>query len=646
MQGTVAGIPLRPGPKGLASVIDVADADDFFCKHLAPLLLSPDVLLDDLAGEPDGLLARYAAMCRAYARRSVSMEAWWAQEADFWQLLGRLAGGVPQAAAPAGSSEQAVIEAYLGASALLQRLVRVKEWLEATAGPMVAAETRPVPVHSVAGPLDPDSSLPCVAGLEAAYEEAQLQTLWDLLRRGRLQDAIAWCFRVEQPWRAAILAGGLLSATEDGPGARAEWRAATAALLARADVSPGERAVYGCLVGDFAACQPACRDWADGLWSAVVSVLERCIGGRLADEPPAEDAVLAMLADAFATLQARFPTGGPLPGLVQALVLGEDYAAACLGVLAGGPELLRLAAVSTVLVHAFVAPSSAQHHDVVLHAYLAHLLRAQRFRAHSFYCARLCSAELQADAFAGLLEAVDARALSRDAKWQLLREAQAQGVAVQPAIRRHAARSRPAAGLLDWLLFDEAALRPEAYAVAAALVRPLLLAPQVDLAAARQLLPPHAAAHVAAPADSHAASHAKELVYYAHLCLVLGLYEDWSTLYATDPGAERFGPATRRFAEEAVRLLRSDWLADVPPVAGAERREQELARIRARHLTDLTVLLGAILLSAVCQPHLADGLLARFLATLADPELDLWSEYRHAGQADAIRDKLARLQAA
>lgn len=61
--------------------------------------------------------------------------------------------------------------------------------------------------------LDPDFTLrdphgPGLAGEDLTYQTPLLETLWDLVRHGELDQAIKVCEQGGEPWRGASLMGG------------------------------------------------------------------------------------------------------------------------------------------------------------------------------------------------------------------------------------------------------------------------------------------------------------------------------------------------------------------------------------------------------------------------------------------------------
>ncbi|KAJ1985737.1 Nucleoporin nup84 [Dimargaris cristalligena] len=150
----------------------------------------------------------------------------------------------------------------------------------------------PVPMVSC---LDPDA--PIREGLplhheDETYEADLLDTLFQYIRRGRLEEAIDLCYESGMPWRAASIRGGLMyhdsqlegTPLEDGPtGAQADvggtlhrtlWKASCAQLARDTELPAMERAIYAALAGVLAAVLPACPTWEDQLWAYYTAMLE------------------------------------------------------------------------------------------------------------------------------------------------------------------------------------------------------------------------------------------------------------------------------------------------------------------------------------------------------------------------------------
>ena len=125
-------------------------------------------------------------------------------------------------------------------------------------------------------------------------EAVLLQYVWQLMRAGRMQDAIALCIAFKQPWRAASISGGQLWHIEDptvggGSGATGNKQhflfKHSCKLLSSAPHSfTYERAVYGLLGSEVMAVLPVCRTWEDCVWGMYRVMVDREIDTLLAKQ--------------------------------------------------------------------------------------------------------------------------------------------------------------------------------------------------------------------------------------------------------------------------------------------------------------------------------------------------------------------------
>lgn len=650
------------------TVIDPSDADDYFGKLLAPAVMGSEPLTSLVDGD-DSLLARFESMCRAYAKRSPKPE-YWQAEADVWSLLREVLPPLSASVSMNTScSPRALVQAHIEGSPLMQHILRVKSWLEATAGPFVPAEHRQAPVPLTLDalvPLDPDCKASRDA-LDMAWEEAHLTTLWCHLRRGQLQEAIAACFAVGQPWRAAILSGGFLSSDPPAPGqsvsgnpARPLWVSTVAGLIRTPELSSVERALYAALIGDFTAMQPLCLSWQDVLWAALVSLLEKAVQQIVSGSPPDESNLSALLASSLASVEQRFPAlaqDDALFSAVRVLVLQQDWSQALFPHLAkGGDAFTRLTAVGAILLNGrWPAPMQPAYYDVIIHGYLMRLLETEQTRHWLFYASRLCGEELRNDALAAFWSRLASR--PKELQWLRLREARFHGLSLASSLSLCLAqedKNREVQSLLDLLSFPEdPELLPLLAEYAAMLLRRALL--RSDWSAARSLLSslpiPALATIIDAGDQQPCIPFVKEIFYYGHLVQVISAYETWSSAYATAlSGSEldAYYSAGTAFAEEALRLLTADWLGDVEAVPEARfgtavEREDQLLRLRAIHLSDLALLLLA-LLATEPPPRLSSSLIASIVTALAEPSLELWVDWHRAGRLAAVVERLQRLR--
>lgn len=653
----------KPGPDAIKfTSIDPADSHDFFARLLVPVIKTES---GDLLDEDDGILARFSKMCQAYAKRSsLAMRHNWELEAEFWSLLRVTLPPITSAPLTdkGAISPLGAVQNFLESKAEFVHLLRIKEWLEKEAGPFLPSETRKAPVpltHSPTCPLDPDAFIPDRLEIDSSWEEANLATLWQYLRRGRLQEAIAWCFEVEQPWRAAIISGGFLHSDPvlDGKSVndlsgnpdRATWKASVKRLIESSSVSLTEKAVYGSLIGDLDSILPLCSDWKDILWAAVITTLEMYVHHFLAGHWKETSEVTAYLKSAFSHIEAKFVElkSDPVFFLVKSLIFkGKFYKAAFDNISGASDDFLRLAATASILIFNFTQQQEdIQYFDISLHAYLRFLLESNQVKNLIFFCSQLKSSELASDSMLEFLEAISAR--SKDVKWIYLNEARLHGISIDNPMKK-LARARLDLAVQDLLLFDDASLKPILVEYSSQLLRNLLLNDQI--AVAKKVMADLPLHQISELVDSPTTgSFAKELFYYNHLLQALATYEDWSAAYALALNGEeiaRFIRLSTVLGTLICELLSSDWLGDVEEQASVigldSDRENELAAIRAKFIADLVVLLISMI-NLDPSPQLGEELLTRFSAILSDTQLELWLELRRAGQLDLVIEKLGKM---
>ncbi|WWC64631.1 uncharacterized protein I303_107242 [Kwoniella dejecticola CBS 10117] len=164
-----------------------------------------------------------------------------------------------------------------------------------------AKTTRPTPAVGAAPPtppsLDPDFTLrdphgPGLAGEDQTYQTPLLETLWDLVRHGELDQAIKVCEQGGEPWRGASLMGGrrwnMGGMTQDSIGIsplegnrrRALWKKSCRAIAKNPTLSPAERQLYAALVSDLPTLLPSCETWEDHTWAHVQHRIENRLEQR------------------------------------------------------------------------------------------------------------------------------------------------------------------------------------------------------------------------------------------------------------------------------------------------------------------------------------------------------------------------------
>nr|XP_019044194.1 nuclear pore complex protein Nup107 [Kwoniella bestiolae CBS 10118]OCF23124.1 nuclear pore complex protein Nup107 [Kwoniella bestiolae CBS 10118] len=148
--------------------------------------------------------------------------------------------------------------------------------------------------------LDPDFTLrnphgQGLAGEDQTYQTPLLETLWDLVRHGELDQAIKVCEQGGEPWRGATLMGGrrwtMGGMTKDSIGIsplegnrrRALWKKSCRAIAKNPTLSPAERQLYAALISDLPTLLPSCDDWEDHLWAHIQHRIENRLEQRWHD---------------------------------------------------------------------------------------------------------------------------------------------------------------------------------------------------------------------------------------------------------------------------------------------------------------------------------------------------------------------------
>ncbi|ORX40632.1 nuclear pore protein 84/107 [Kockovaella imperatae] len=138
--------------------------------------------------------------------------------------------------------------------------------------------------------LDPDFTLrdphgSHLAGEDQTYQVPLLETLWDLVRHGELDQALKICEEGGEPWRAASLMGGrrwsMGGMTQDsttgpleGNRTRNLWKKSCRAIATNPTLSTAERRLYGALITHLPTLLPACETWEDHLWAHSQAMME------------------------------------------------------------------------------------------------------------------------------------------------------------------------------------------------------------------------------------------------------------------------------------------------------------------------------------------------------------------------------------
>ena len=282
-------------------------------------------------------------------------------------------------------------------------------------------------------------------------EALLLRYVWQLMRAGRMQDAIALCVAFKQPWRAASISGGHLwhidtPTVGGGSGATGNkqhflFKHSCKLLSSAPHSSTYERAVYGLLGSEVTAVLPACRTWEDCVWSMYHVMVDREIDTLLAkqlkanserhyaqqltlttnaavDKPASvferiargDDAVPAVARQSATSLYHRLQT---------ALVLGEYERAEQLLVdaveqSAADDELLAFAVHVYLYLHPTASTSTLTPNGLrLITAYLAYLRRQRLYPLVPIYTAYL-PADAQVAEYAAFLRELESLAQRQD----------------------------------------------------------------------------------------------------------------------------------------------------------------------------------------------------------------------------------------
>ncbi|KAF9209649.1 Nucleoporin nup84 [Haplosporangium sp. Z 27] len=126
-------------------------------------------------------------------------------------------------------------------------------------------------------------------------EQDLLKTVWEYIRRGKIEKAKEACIKAGEHWRAESIGGGDLYSVpiaytdpiydrEDdrhGNKTRSLWKGTCYALANEKSADQYERAIYGALCGDISSVQPVCSSWEDHAWVQYNAIVESMIEARL-----------------------------------------------------------------------------------------------------------------------------------------------------------------------------------------------------------------------------------------------------------------------------------------------------------------------------------------------------------------------------
>jgi hypothetical protein len=144
----------------------------------------------------------------------------------------------------------------------------------------------------------------------------------------------------------------------------------------------------------------------------------------------------------------------------------------------------------------------------------------------------------------------------------------------------------------------------------------------------------------------------KEITYYRHLLHILEIYEEWSVSYASYNSSnsevvlQELVEKSIRFNEQALSLLKNNWLSDVELPAGINlifmlsgQREAEMDKLRISYLSDIILIMMSIFMVA----KMPDDLILETLETIVNPELGLLAILEQEGQLNNMKSKLDTL---
>ncbi|KAJ3299145.1 hypothetical protein HK104_009939 [Borealophlyctis nickersoniae] len=211
-------------------------------------------------------------------------------------------------------SDQALVDQLFRENKKAKEHLIVKQWLEATAPHYHAVETRPVYLlHTrskialgssgdLVSAIDPDApnrQHKQLAVEDQDHEKQLIRTVFEYIRRGRMEDAMDLCKQCDQPWRAASLRGGSLwvdSVIDENVGNefagnlnRELWKAICYKIASDESFDQYERAVYAYLAGDVQHALPVCTKWEDHVWIQYQALLEADMDECIRNVPTLEN---------------------------------------------------------------------------------------------------------------------------------------------------------------------------------------------------------------------------------------------------------------------------------------------------------------------------------------------------------------------
>lgn len=216
-------------------------------------------------------------LCKAYGsecrkRHILNPSADTLYEAELWELAGRLS---PLTTTTMEERVSSTMESYLQ-EAVPSRVMALKEWLE-ECQPAYC----PVPIARMpATDLDSHPQQTDADSLRCA------ESVFKLLRKGKLEEAIVFFKQSGSAWKAAVMSGGRYDRPNQD---RQQWRQAVERLVLRE--TSWEAAWLGVLVGQLAPAVKVLRStgqysWRDAVWLNCVSLIDRACEQVLAGSCP------------------------------------------------------------------------------------------------------------------------------------------------------------------------------------------------------------------------------------------------------------------------------------------------------------------------------------------------------------------------
>ncbi len=267
----------------------------------------------------------------------------WISDEHFFVMASRMDSGVRRAKRVA-----AWLEHVQSTQSTLSGSVRSEKFWEATSrslanGVTVERDVQTGSERQLVTNLDPDAPLrqenQQLHSVDVMTDQRLLRRVWELIRCGRLGQAVAECNACQQQWRSATLMGMLPfhDPKAVNPADPADARGNSSATLLRevcsqlgecTKLNQHERAMYGLFAGSIAPVLAVSSSFHDFLWAHYkVNLLHRVLalrqrnGGRegLVVEPKSDQEIMAAVMSAAPASQASSPHAR----IQRAIIMGE-----------------------------------------------------------------------------------------------------------------------------------------------------------------------------------------------------------------------------------------------------------------------------------------------------------------------------------